>query len=99
MRILTVFLLLVMACSPQRRSAVSPVDYREIVIQTLKEDILKEAAWAMEQEPITVTAQHSPRSAGGIHDFFSEGDYWWPDPRSADSPYIQKDGMTNPDNF
>ena len=22
----------------------------------------------------------SPRSAGGPHDFFSEGDYWWPDP-------------------
>ena len=22
----------------------------------------------------------SPRSPGGRHDFFSEGDYWWPDP-------------------
>ncbi|HEY0039629.1 MAG TPA: alginate lyase family protein, partial [Flavisolibacter sp.] len=54
---------------------------------------------AMQQEPITVTAQSSPRSAGGKHDFFSEGDYWWPNPVSVDSPYIQKDGMTNPDNF
>jgi hypothetical protein len=53
----------------------------------------------MRQEPITVTAETSPRSAGGKHDFFSEGDYWWPNPKSIDSPYIQKDGMTNPDNF
>src|SRR5207248_9404410 len=50
-------------------------------------------------EPITVTAAHSPRSAGGEHDFFSEGDYWWPDPNNPGGPYIQRDGMTNPDNF
>ena len=67
--------------------------------QVLKDQILEEAAWAMQQEPITVTAETSPRSAGGKHDFFSEGDYWWPNPKSVDSPYIQKDGMTNPDNF
>ncbi|MFX5793639.1 alginate lyase family protein, partial [Acinetobacter baumannii] len=53
----------------------------------------------MQEQPITVTAQSSPRSAGGKHDFFSEGDYWWPNPASVDSPYIQKDGMTNPENF
>ena len=32
----------------------------------------------------------SPRSAGGPHDFFSEGDYWWPDPEHPDGPYIQQ---------
>src|SRR5438034_1387358 len=53
----------------------------------------------LNDEPVTVTAAHSPRSAGGEHDFFSEGDYWWPDPNNPDGPYIQKDGMTNPDNF
>lgn len=62
-------------------------------------DIVAKAEWAMQQEPVTVTAARSPRSAGGIHDFYSEGDYWWPNPASADSPYIQKDGQTNPDNF
>ncbi len=46
-----------------------------------------------------MTAAGSPRSAGGKHDFFSEGDYWWPDPKNPDGPYIQRDGMTNPDNF
>lgn len=62
-------------------------------------DIVAKAEWAMQQQPVTVTAASSPRSAGGIHDFYSEGDYWWPNPASADSPYIQKDGQTNPDNF
>src|SRR5205823_1777867 len=53
----------------------------------------------LSEEPVTVTAYSSPRSAGGRHDFFSEGDYWWPDPRNRDGPYVQRDGMTNPDNF
>jgi hypothetical protein len=48
---------------------------------------------------VTVTASSSPRSAGGRHDFFSEGDYWWPDPKNPGGPYIQRDGMSNPDNF
>ena len=51
------------------------------------------------EAPVTVTAASSPRSAGGKHDFFSEGDYWWPDPANPKGPYIQRDGMTNPDNF
>jgi hypothetical protein len=53
----------------------------------------------LKELPITVTASSSSRSAGGVHDYFSEGDYWWPDPKNSDGPYIQRDGMTNPDNF
>jgi hypothetical protein len=34
-----------------------------------------------------------------VHDFYSEGDYWWPDPANPDGPYVQRDGETNPDNF
>lgn len=69
------------------------------VAETLRKNILKEASWAMQQQPVTVTAQTSERSAGGKHDFYSEGDYWWPDPQNPSGPYIQKDGMTNPENF
>ena len=69
------------------------------IAAVVRKQIMQEAAWAMQQEPVTVTAAASPRSAGGKHDFYSEGDYWWPNPVSVDSPYIQKDGMTNPDNF
>src|SRR5205085_3956696 len=78
---------------------VSATSIEKEAAEVLKKQILKDAAWAMKQKPVTVTAASSPRSAGGKHDFFSEGDYWWPNPVSADSPYIQKDGMTNPDNF
>ncbi len=61
--------------------------------------VLRNAARWIAAEPVTVTASPSPRSAGGKHDYFSEGDYWWPDPKNPDGPYIQRDGMSNPDNF
>jgi hypothetical protein len=61
--------------------------------------VLRAAARYVREEPITITASSSPRSAGGRHDYFSEGDYWWPDPQSPDGPYIQRDGLSNPDNF
>jgi hypothetical protein len=73
--------------------------YTAEVTKVLRKQILEEANWALTQAPITVTAQTSPRSAGTKHDFFSEGDYWWPDPSNPKGPYIQKDGLTNPDNF
>jgi hypothetical protein len=64
-----------------------------------RERILRAARQYLNQSPITITATSSPRSAGGPHDYFSEGDYWWPDPSNPDGPYLQRDGMTNPDNF
>jgi hypothetical protein len=61
--------------------------------------VLTAADRYMKESPVTVTASRSPRSAGGLHDYFSEGDYWWPDPANPSGPYIQKDGLSNPDNF
>ena len=61
--------------------------------------VLKAADQYLSEQPITITASHSPRSAGGLHDFFSEADYWWPDPKDPNGPYLQRDGMSNPDNF
>ncbi|MGV3765138.1 MAG: alginate lyase family protein [Chitinophagaceae bacterium] len=71
----------------------------EAVRETIQKQVLKDAAAALQLKPVTITAFRSERSAGGSHDFFSEGDYWWPNPASPDSPYIQKDGLSNPDNF
>src|SRR5215218_7131213 len=101
MRILIISILFVaVACSSEKKTqAGSTSSFKKEVEETLRKQVMEEAAWALQQEPIAVTAQTSPRSAGGKHDFFSEGDYWWPNPKSVDSPYIQKDGMTNPDNF
>jgi hypothetical protein len=61
--------------------------------------ILKAANKYLNEAPVTITSAQSPRSTGGKHDYFSEGDYWWPDPKNPDGPYIQRDGMSNPDNF
>src|SRR3982751_4364264 len=79
--------------------AAAKQDYKKEVAALLRKQVLEEAAWALKQQAVTVTAEFSGRSAGGKHDFYSEGDYWWPNPVSADSPYIQKDGLTNPANF
>ena len=88
------FVVVVMSCGPVRaRQAAFDVDRFE------RARILKSANQYMKEAPITITASKSSRSAGGLHDFFSEGDYWWPDPNNPVGPYIQRDGMTNPNNF
>lgn len=61
--------------------------------------ILAAADKYLSAEPITVTAAKCERSAGGPHDFYSEGDYWWPDPKNPGGPYIRRDGFSNPANF
>jgi len=64
-----------------------------------RERVVSRANLLVDEQPVTITAYPATRSSGGIHDFYSEGDYWWPDPENPDGPYIRKDGMTNPDNF
>lgn len=65
----------------------------------INNQIIEEANSYLSKEPVTVTAAICERSAGTPHDFYSEGDYWWPNPDDPDGPYIRKDGQTNPDNF
>lgn len=60
---------------------------------------MRAANRCLRERPITITAASSPQSAGGAHDYFSEGDYWWPDADNPHGPYVQRDGMTNPANF
>lgn len=74
-----------------------PAEFNLIEIERPR--ILSKAADYLQAKPVTVTAQRAERSEGGVHDFFSEGDYWWPDPENPDGPYIRRDGMSNPDNF
>ncbi|WP_316785128.1 alginate lyase family protein [Pedobacter frigiditerrae] len=93
------FTFILFFCVISTSSNVLAQSYANDVAKTLKKQILSEAAWAMKQKAVTVTAQSSSRSAGGKHDFFSEGDYWWPDPQNPTGPYIQKDGLTNPEIF
>lgn len=71
----------------------------ERVIKNIKKETLNRATKMLGEKPVTVTASSCKRSAGGLHDFYSEGDYWWPDPANPSAPYIQKDGQSNPGNF
>jgi Alginate lyase len=50
-------------------------------------------------QPVTVTSARATRSPGDSHAYYSEGDYWWPDPANPGGPYIRRDGITNPGRF
>ena len=74
-------------------------DAYSMVAKVDRERILRAANQYLTEAPVTVTASHSDRSAGGLHDYFSQGDYWWADPKNPGGPWIRRDGYTNPDNF
>ena len=78
----------------------NPVVYhRPDLVAIEQQRIISQADEFLKQQPITVTASTCPRSKGGKNDFYSEGDYWWPNPKEPNGPYMHRDGMTNPDNF
>ena len=64
-----------------------------------KPRLVNHAEAALRTEVKTIVVVRNSRSAGELHDFSSEADYWWPDPKNPNGPYIQRDGLTNPDNF
>lgn len=49
--------------------------------------------------PRTIAAIPAPRSPAGPQDYYSEGDYWWPDPANPGGAYVRRDGRSNPDKF
>jgi hypothetical protein len=62
--------------------------------------ILKAANNALTLAPVTITEFHPALSNGGPHDYYSNGDYWWPNPNTTNGlPYVQRDGQTDPKNF
>ena len=62
--------------------------------------ILKLAGQALALKPPAITDHVATNSAGGLHDFFSQADYSWPNPNTTDGlPYINRDGESNPDVF
>ena len=61
--------------------------------------VLRLAEKAMAEKPLTVTAIAAPRSPGNPHEYYSEADYWWPDPAHPNGPYIRRDGKSYPDKF
>ena len=71
----------------------------QLVAETDRQRILKAADKYVSQEPLTITAFPAARSAGGLHDFYSQADYFWPNPNDLNGPYFNRDGQSNPENF
>lgn len=96
-KVLILCLLLSLIINPA--SAEEKSKLGQLVLKNIEKETILQADRMMTEKPVTVTATHCKRSAGGLHDFYSEGDYWWPDPSNPTAPYIQKDGQSNPENF
>lgn len=71
----------------------------EKIILELQERTIEKADRYLEKEPVTVTSSIAEHSAGGPNDYFSEGDYWWPNPDDPDGPFVKRDGERYPGIF
>lgn len=97
MQFILFLLFFALSCAPATpaKTTVEPPVY-ELVDQAR---IIADADALLPQNPVTITAFTAERSAGGKHDYYSEGAYWWPNPEDPEGPYVRRDGVRNPDNF
>lgn len=98
MRLLSLFILLFFSASCSEPTFVEP-EAAENVLGIDREAIISAANTYLDSDVVTVTFFVAERSAGGLHDYYSEGRYWWPDADNPDGPYIRRDGIANPQNF
>ncbi len=70
-----------------------------LVARTDRARIISAATRYLELRPRTITSYPTSRSPGGLHDYFSQADYFWPNPKDPGGKYINRDGQSNPDNF
>ena len=83
----------------QKSAKVNLDQLSQLVLDDVKLSTLSLADQMIHEKPVTVTAATSKLSAGGHHDFFSQADYFWPDPADPKAPFIQKDGQSYPGLF
>jgi hypothetical protein len=56
-----------------------------------KSKIIENANTALEKNLLFLTDFIAPLSKGGPNDFYSNGDYWWPNPETSNGlPYLAK---------
>jgi Alginate lyase len=70
-----------------------------LVARTDRARIIAAATRYLDLRPSTITSYPTSRSPGGVHDYFSQADYFWPNPQDPNGKYINRDGQSNPDNF
>lgn len=67
--------------------------------RALRDSIVAPAEAALQRGPFTLVRKTRLPASGDVHDYFSAGPYWWPNPDTADGlPYVRRDGETNRDN-
>ena len=81
------------------RSGAGTANGWSLVASTDRDRILKAAATYLPLPVQTITRFAAPDSPGGAHDFYSQADYFWPNPANPNGPYINRDGQSNPANF
>jgi len=88
-----------LGCRALAVSAGKRADGYALVARIDRARILSAAARYVGLEPRTITSYPSAKSPGGLHDYFSQADYFWPNPADPGGKYINRDGQSNPDNF
>ena len=64
------------------------------VVEKLANSAMKAGPWS-----VTFKRPTGVKVDAGPNDYYSEGPYWWPDPKNPGGPYIRKDGEQNPNCF
>jgi hypothetical protein len=64
-----------------------------------RETVRRAVDAALKAGPWSVTTHRPENVTAGPNDYYSEGPYWWPDPKNPNGPYIRKDGERNPARF
>ena len=60
--------------------------------------LVRRADEALEAGPFSVVDSGPAPVSGDVHDYYSMGPYWWPNPDTPDGlPYIRRDGEVNPE--
>jgi hypothetical protein len=81
-------------------AATDILEHPRATIEALERSrVLRASREYLHEPPQTIVSAPAPRSAGGLHDYFSEADYFWPNPKDPNGPYINRDGESNPANF
>ena len=76
-----------------------PASAYSLVAAVDRDRILRLASQWLTAKPQTITDFPAANSPGGPHDFFSQADYFWPNPADPKGPWKEIDGKSNPANF
>lgn len=63
---------------------------RQKLDEQAKAAVRQSAAEALKAGPWSVTNHRPENVTAGPNDYYSEGPYWWPDPKHPKGPYIRK---------